>query len=251
MLDVAAWLDQVSILSALAFAVVALGGLTMGVAPSSLPMYSIVVGLVSGQANKQENTGVSQGLLLSSGFVLGMATVDATIGGLFGFLGSAVIRVLTDYLLYTNIVLAGVLVVFGLVLLRKIRIVIPVLSPSLRPAHSFTSAFVLGIPFGFAACPACTPMILPILGAAAVTGKVWLGAVLLFVFGLARGAPLLLAGTLAGTAVGSVDRFRRFAAWLPRIERASGWLLLLAAGYFLYQAAAFAGLATPFNFLFG
>ena len=247
MFELASWLDQVSIFSPAAFAIVAFAGLTMGVAPSSFPMYSIIVGYVSGPSGRQDMTGMSRGLLISSCFVLGMAMVDAMIGALFGFLGDVVIRVLTSYLVITNIVLAALLVVFGLVLLRKIRITVPILRPSLRPAHSFTSAFALGLPFGFAACPACTPMILPILGAAAATGEAWLGAVLLFVFGLARGAPLVF----AGTATGSVERLQRFATWVPRIEWASGWLLLLASIYFFYRTAAYAGYAIPFQFLLG
>jgi len=90
-------------------------------------------------------------------------------------------------------------------------------------------------------------MILPILGAAAATGEPWLGAGLLFVFGLARGAPLVLAGTAAGM----VKHVRWAATWAPTVERAGGVLLLLAAIYFVYESAAFAGLVTPFRFLFG
>lgn len=73
------------------------------------------------------------------------------------------------------------------------------------------------------ACPACTPMVLPMLGSAA-TGTWWLGAALMFVFGLARGLPLLLLG--AGT--GLLDRIRGTGRWVRRLETAAGALLLLA-----------------------
>ena len=247
MAELIALLEQTPVMSPLMIAVVALAGLTMGVAPSSLPMFSIVIGYVAGPPSEQAAPARSRGLLLSSGFVLGMATVDAAIGALFGFLGFVVIRALTSYLLLTNLFLAGLLVILGLALLRKIRISFPVLRPALRRTDSFIAAYALGVPFGFAACPACTPMILPILGAAAATGEPWLGAVLLFIFGLARGVPLLLAGTATGT----VKHVRRLAAWVPTIERASGSLMLLASLYFFYQTAAYAGFATPFQFLFG
>ncbi len=65
--------------------------------------------------------------------------------------------------------------------------------------------------------------------------------------GLARGVPLLVAGMAAGM----VTQVHRAATWVPAIERASGILLLLAAVFFLYQSAAYAGFATPFRFLFG
>ncbi len=210
-------------------------------------MFSIVVGYVAGQAGDDDLRGRTRGLYLSLGFVLGMATVDAAIGALFGFLGYVVIQALASYLVVTNLVLAALLVLLGLVLLRKIRVAFPVLRPAFRRVDSFPAAYALGIPFGLSACPACTPMILPILGAAAATGEPWLGAVLLFTFGLARGVPLLVAGTAAGM----VTQVHRAAAWVSAIERTGGVLLLLAAVFFLYQSAAYAGFATPFRFLFG
>lgn len=245
MLDLAAWLDQVSASSLLAFGVVALAGLTMGVAPSSLPLMSVVIGFVAGRAEPRVTTARARGILLSSGFVLGMASVDAAIGALFGLIGYPVIRALASYLALTNLVLAVLLVFLGLVLLRKIRVRVPVLKPALRRTDSFFAAFALGIPFGLSACPACTPMVLPILGAAAATGEPWLGAALLFTFGLSRGVPLLVAGMAAG----AVKHLRRFALWVPTIERASGGLLLIAALFFLYQSAAAAGYVVPLQFL--
>ncbi len=117
----------------------------------------------------------------------------------------------------------------------------------MRRVDSFPTAYALGIPFGLSTCPACAPMMLPILGAAAATGEPWLGAVLLFTFGLARGVPLVV----AGTATGVITHVQRAARWVPVVERSGGILLLLAALYFVYQSAAYAGLVTPFQFLFG
>lgn len=213
----------------------------MGLAPSSLPVASVVAGYVGGQVRKGEDNGPRKGLLLSAGFILGMATVDAAIGVLVGFLGFATIRILTGSLAITNLILAALLVVLGLALLRKIHIVVPVLQPTARRVDTFGAAYLLGIPFGLSVCPACTPMILPILGAAAVSGSPWLGGVLLFVFGLARGIPLLIVGAATET----IKSVPRFMTWVPRIERAGGILLLVAAVYFLYQSAVYFGLAPP------
>lgn len=241
MFDLAAGLNGISATSPLAFALVALAGLVMGVAPSSLPLFSVIAGYVGGQETERVPHGRLRALRLSAGFVLGMATVDAAIGVLFGLLGYAVIQALASYLAVTNLILAALLVILGLALLRKIHIVIPVLHPSPRKVDTFGSAYALGVPFGLSACPACTPMILPILGAAAASGTPWLGGVLLFLFGLARGVPLLLVGSAAA----AIKHLRGFTLWVPKIERASGVLLLLAAVYFLYQSAAAAGLVPP------
>lgn len=245
MLDPDTWLPHVSVTSPLGFALVALAGLVIGVAPSSLPLASVVAGYVGGQAREREVNGLMKGLWLSTGFVLGLATVDAAIGILFGLLGFTAIRLLASSLAVTNLILAALLVVLGLALLRKIHFVVPVLRPTLQRVDSFKAAYALGIPFGLSVCPACTPMVLPILGAAALTGTPWVGGALLFIFGLARGVPLLVVG-IAAEAIKGVPRFMM---WVPKIERASGVLLLIAALYFLYQSAVYAGLVTPLEFL--
>ncbi len=69
---------------------------------------------------------------------------------------------------------------------------------------------------------------------------------LLFVFGLARGPPLLLAG-------GSAVRLLRAGfpvKVLGVVEYGGGLLPLPAAAYFACQGAVFAGLAVPLSFLF-
>ncbi len=246
--DLNAWFDQISATSPLAFALVALAGLVMGVAPSALPLYSVVVGYAGVPTAGQEGgAGVDKrrGLRWSAGFVLGMATVDAALGALFGFLGYGIIRTLSGYQALTNFIIAALLALFGLTLLRKIRIRNPLVKPALRKVDSFPAAYALGIPFGLSTCPACTPMILPILGAAAATGVPWLGALLLFIFGLARGLPLLLAGTMAGMLTG----VRRIAPWIPTLEKACSVLLFAAAVYFLYQSAVFLGWLPPLRYL--
>jgi cytochrome c-type biogenesis protein len=180
-------------------------------------------------------------LFFPLGFVLGIATVDAIAGALFAFVGMLVIEALVGSLALINLAIALLLLAIGLSLLRIIRI------PGLRigtrpvPAASFGGAVALGILFGLSTCPACTPMVLPVLGSAAATGEPLLGAALLFTFGLARGAPLIAAGAAAG----AITHVRKAASWVPRIERIGGMLVLAAAAYFLYQSAVYAGLAPP------
>ncbi len=228
-----------------AFAFVVLAGLLMGVAPSSLPLMSVVVGTLAGRGPAETVPAARQGLLFAGGFVLGIATVDAAIGGLFGFIGYALVRALAGSLAITNLVLAGLLLVMGFALLRVIRVPWLRLQARPRKVTSFDGAYLLGIPFGLSTCPACTPMVLPVLGAAAASGEAWIGAALMFTFGLARGAPLVAAGAVTDAAL----HMHRLAAWVPRIERAGGVLLLIAALYFLYQSAAASGWVPPFEYL--
>lgn len=245
MLDFAGWMDQISVASPLAFVLVALAGLVMGVAPSSVPLFSVVVGTVAARRDAEERAGRWQGLSFSSGFVLGIATVDAIAGALFALVGKLVIQVLAGSLVITNFVLGLLLVVIALALLRIIRV--PWLRTDAQPrtAASFGGAYALGIPFGLSTCPACTPMVLPVLAAAAATGEPWLGAALLFTFGLARGVPLVVAGATAG----AVKHMRHVAPLVPQIERAGAVLVLVAAAYFFFQSAIAAGLTPPVPFI--
>ncbi|NIR46658.1 MAG: cytochrome C biogenesis protein [Gemmatimonadetes bacterium] len=211
-----------------AFAVVFAAGFAMGLAPSSYALYPVIAGFVAGDEERSGRRAVS----LSAAFVVGTATVDAVLGALFGFVGGIVIEAVANYLVLWNLLAAAILTVFGLALLRLVTIRWPVVRMSWRKAHSVPGAYALGIPFGLTACPACTPMVLPMLGAAAVTGSWWFGAALMFVFGLARGLPLLLVGTGAGV----LGRLQKLSRWMPRVERVAGVVLLLGAVFFLVSA---------------
>jgi cytochrome c-type biogenesis protein len=243
MIEFAAQLEQVAIASVAGVTLVAAAGLLMGVAPSSLPMYSVVVGSVA--ARSGSSSGVRRGFFFALGFVLGLAVADALLGALFGLFGKAVVAALARSLGLMNLAIGALLAVVGLALLRLVRVPWVRVSPRPRELKSFGGAFGLGLPFGFSTCPACTPMTLPILGAAAATGSPWLGAALMFVFGLARGAPLL-AAALAADVVKFVPRVAPF---LPWVERFGGALVLAAALYFFYLSAFYAGLAPAIDWL--
>lgn len=228
-------LEALQSVSLLAFGVVFLAGFIMGVAPSSYALYPVVAGYVAGE---QEVGTPRRGLLLSLAFVLGTATVDTALGALFGLIGGVVIEVVARFAVAWNLLVATMLVGFGLVLLRRVTVTWPVLRMTWRRAHTIPGAYALGMPFGLTACPACMPMIIPMLAAAAATGSWWFGALLMFVFGVARGLPLLLVGTSAGlfARLGGASR------WMPRVQTAAGVLLLLAELFFLFEAGYTASL---------
>ena len=234
-------LQDISTLTPYAVALVALAGLVVGVAPSSFPLLSVAAGLAAGQGAASPNRRRIQGLRLSAGFALGIATVDAALGALFGLMGLAVLPVLVSFLAVAYVLLALVLGVIGLALLRIVHIAIPALTPSARSTESFFGTFLLGLPFGLSTCPACTPLLLPVVAAAAFTADPAMGAALLFTFGLARGVPIVVAGTAAGT----LAHLRRSGPLTRWVERLGGALLFAAAGYFLYQAAVYAEWLAP------
>lgn len=241
MIDLDPLLQEITALTPFAVALVALAGLVVGIAPSSFPLMSVAAGLAAGQGAAESGKRRIAGLWLSVGFVLGIATVDAALGALFGLAGFAVMRVLASYLAFAYFLLAVILIVAGLALLRLIHIVIPALAPSPKPIRSFVGSYLLGLPFGLSTCPACTPLLFPVAAAAAGTADPLMGAVLMATFGLARGIPIVLAATMAGS-LAHLRHTRRFTLWAERIGAA---LMFAAALYFLYQAALFARWLRP------
>jgi cytochrome c-type biogenesis protein len=241
MIELDPLLQQITGLTPVAVALVALAGFVVGIAPSSFPLISVAAGFAAGQGVAAPGKRRIGGLWLSLGFALGVATVDAVLGALFGLAGFAVLRVLASYLALAYVALAVVLTVTGLALLRLIHIVIPVFTPSAKPTGSFLGSYLLGLPFGLSTCPACTPLLLPVVAAAATTADPLMGAVLMGTFGLARGVPIVVVGTAAG-ALGHLRHSRRFTIW---VERTGGALLLAAALFFFHQAAIYAGWLPP------
>ncbi len=234
-------LQNITVLTPLAVALVALAGLVVGIAPSSFPLLSVAAGLAVGRGRTHLVQRRIEGLWLSAGFALGIATMDAILGALFGLAGFAVLRVLANFLAIAYAVLGFVLAASGFALLRVVRVVIPVLAPSDKPTRTFVGSYLLGLPFGLSTCPACTPLLLPVVAAAAATADPVMGAALMFTFGLARGVPIVVAGAAAGV----ISRLRGTGRFIRWAERAAGALMLAAALYFLYQAAVYAGWLTP------
>lgn len=237
MIDLEPLLQDITALTPFAIGLVALAGLVVGIAPSSFPLISVAAGLAAGQGAAESGKRRITGLWFAVGFVLGITTVDAILGAFFGLAGFAVMRVLARYLAAAYALLAVILVVAGLVLLRLVHIVIPVLAPSATPTRGFVSSYLLGLPFGLSTCPACTPLLFPVAAAAAGTTDPLLGAVLMATFGLARGIPVVVAATTAGS-LAAFGHARPLTLWVERVGAA---LMFAAALYFFYEAGLYAG----------
>ena len=241
MSELEALMQEITALTPYTVALVALAGLIVGIAPSSFPLISVAAGLATGQGAASSSPRRVEGLWLAAGFVLGIVTVDTLLGATFGFAGFAVLRVLASYLALTYLLLAALLIVVGLALLRVIHIVIPTLAPSAKPTRGIVGSYLLGLPFGLSTCPACTPMLFPVVAATAATASPLMGAVLMATFGLARGIPIMVAATVAGSAA-NFRHTRTFTLWAERIIAA---LVFAAALYFHYPATLYAGWLSP------
>jgi cytochrome c-type biogenesis protein len=230
----AAQLTGGGVTGAAAFGVAFLGGLVAGFGPCVLPMLPAVFGYVTGHVADAEVSGSAawrRGLALSATFVLGMALLFAAIGAAAGAIGHAIMVGPWAYYAVAAICLA-----LGLQMLGLIDIRFDALNrflPATRPkGRGFAGAFLFGILFGVVASPCSTPILAAIATIAAARGSAAQGAIMLFVYGLGKGVPLML----LGIASGSLVLMRSLSRATGVLTKIGGVALLGAAGYLVWLA---------------
>lgn len=95
-----------------------------------------------------------------------------------------------------------------------------------------TGAFGVGFLLSLVIGPCGTPLLASVLSYAAFQGKAVYGALLLFLYGLGVGTPLLLAGTTAGSLAQRLDGI----GWKAWVDRLAGVILLALGLYLLWIA---------------
>ena len=207
---------------------VLLAGVFVGLTPGAYLAGPAVLGYLA--------TGAEQpaGLLRRAGaYVVGAALPMALLGFLLGAVGDWTAAVLAEQVAWWNLLVAVVTGFSGLLLTGVVVAPVPGFLPLPRVVASSRDAFMMGVPLGLAACPACTPMLFPIASAAILSGGPAYGAALLLIFGVGRGLPILAAAA-------SLDYLRKLRRLIPPgrwFQRAAGWVLLVTAALYLLQAA--------------
>lgn len=176
-----------------AFPVALLAGLVAGVNPCCLPIYPAAAGCCS--ALRRET--LRSNIAVAAGFVLGGSLVMTVLGILTGLGGRLFIGVgpVGTY------VIAAVVILAGLHLLRVIRLPIPSTSGRNIAARGMVGAVAAGALFGLVITPCSTPVLAGLLAYVATTGDPLSGGLLLFLYGLGLGIPVMLIGTAAASFV--------------------------------------------------
>jgi len=213
-----------------------LGGMVAGFGPCVLPMMPAVFGYVTGRVGEADGDAppramLVRGLGLSAVFVLGMSLVFASIGAAAGLLGRAIMAGAWAYY-----VAAAVCVVIGMQMLGVLNLPVDRLNrflPTRRPGRGgFLGALLFGMLFGLVASPCSTPILVAIATLAASSRSAASGAVLLFIYGLGKGVPLLL----LGLASGSLPLMRSVSRMTPALTKIGGVTLIGAAAYLVWLA---------------
>jgi len=215
--------------SAWDYVIVFLSGLVVSFTPCLYPVMPLTASYIA-RANTRGTH--LKGFILSLIYVFGLAltysalaVIAALTGRFFGFVQNHPL---------TYLAVAGILVVFGLIMLNVIRL--PQggihVQEKIHPTNIVTVLL-----FGMTAGLVVSPCVAPVLGAlliyTASQQNIIRAVILLFIFSYGMGASLILVGTFSGF----LSRLPRSGPWLLRIQQICAGVLFLSAGYFLIQAA--------------
>lgn len=208
-------------------------GVLSFVSPCVFPLIPAYLAQLTGMSMDElqgaRDEGQQRALMLNAlAFVIGLAVVFTIFGASATLLG----RFLANNQTLVGRVAGFLIVVFGLHLLGVIRI--PWLMREARvdmadargQAAGPVGSFLMGGAFGVGWTPCIGPVLASILAIASQANTVGVGMALLFIYSLGLGLPFLLMAYLLNRAVGE-KLLRRVRSYLPRLEAASGVLLIV------------------------
>lgn len=214
-------------LSPLALILVFAGGVLTSIGPCNMAMIPLIIGYVGG------SRGLSRGrsFVLSATFATGLAITFMLLGVIVSFVGGLV-GAGHKWFYY---IVAGVCILIGLQLLGLIQLPMPDFLAEQRQRMRWRGApgaLALGLVSGLVASQCATPVLAAILTYVMAEGAVAYGALLLFVYALGRGVPIVAAGAFTG----ALKQLRAFGRWSGALEKVSG-VIVIAVGLYLVWLA--------------
>ncbi len=195
------------------------GGLVAGMNPCCLALYPAAAGACCSIKEQTIKRPVGNALA----FVLGIAVAVASLGVLAAYIGRvAVIGTPFRY------AIAFLPILMGVYRLGWIRL--PLITPkAFRPGMG--GAFGTGLLLSLIIGPCGTPVLASVLSFAAYKQSFLYGGLLLFLYGIGNGLPVMLVGTAAGGVLKRLD-CSRFGNWIDPII---GGVLILLGFYLLWR----------------
>ncbi len=208
----------------LAIPLIALAGLMSGLSPCTVPTVLLVTGYVTGRSR----VGRRQGFWLSCLFVLGTAITWSLLGAFAGLVGAHL-----AHAWWFKWLLSGVLLLMGLWMLGgiDIRSIGRRAGIRLRRGSGALGALLLGMLMAITTSPCTMPVALSVLAYASAQGSMLVGALLMALFALGRGLPLVVVGTFSGwlQSLQQVHRYQHV------VEKLAGLIMLGLGAYYLLR----------------
>lgn len=203
-----------------------LAGVLVSFTPCLYPMIPITAGILQAQAR----TSILYNFLSSLAYVIGIASIYATLG----YLSATTAIIFGKWLANPWFILCMTL--FFLYLAGSMFGLYEMYIPSLlvnrnsnQKNGSLLQSFILGALSGTVASPCLTPALALLLGIAAKQGNPILGFFTLFSFSMGMGVLLLLIGTFSST----LTMLPRAGEWMELFKKIFGFLMLGVCAYFL------------------
>ncbi|MBN2267176.1 MAG: thioredoxin family protein [Candidatus Babeliaceae bacterium] len=201
-------------------------GILMSLTPCIYPMVPITVGILQTTASKS----LARNFFLALAYTTGIATTFAVLG-LLAAMGSTQFGALLG-----NVWFVLFLVLFlgymALTMLGIVELHVPRFMQSSNETTvngSLISAFIFGAISGTVASPCLSPGLILLLGIVATIGSKLSGFLLLFVFGIGLGIPLLIIGTFSN----ALQLMPRAGFWMVEVKKLFGIMLLSMCFYYL------------------
>lgn len=210
--------------SVIALPLAFLGGIIAGLNPCCLPIYPAAAGCCA--ALKKET--VRGNIGIATLFILGGSIVTTFLGIISGLAGMVFGQVGS----WTFYLISIVPILFGLYLLKVINLQLPTFSGLDLKVQGPLGAFFMGGLLGVVITPCATPILAGLLSYVATTGNPTWGGLLLFIYGIGIGIPIILVGTTFASLVArlSSEKARRWA------DSISGMLLIGVGLYLIWIA---------------
>lgn len=212
-----------------AYIIAFLGGILVSFTPCVYPLIPITIAYLGARGG----TSKARNFFLALFYVIGMAGTYSVLGAIAALSGRVFGRISTSP--WTYLAFGNICIILGLSVLNVFYLPIPkFLKARQMPTQKkgFFSSFLVGVASGIVLGPCTAPVMAILLAFVAARSNVFFGCTLLFSFAMGTGMLLLLIGTFAGILV----RLPKSGAWLMRIEKSLGWLLIFIGECFIFMA---------------
>ena len=180
-----------------------LEGIVTFISPCLLPMLPIYISYFAGGSERS----TAKTLTCASGFVLGFTAVFVAMGALAGTVGSFLVR----YQTIVNLVLGGIVILFGLNYLGVLNLnIFKGMKGQVKTADmNFLSAFLFGIVFSVGWTPCVGVFLGSALMLASQQGSALVGTMMLLCYSAGLGVPFLVSAVLIDQLKGAFNFIKR------------------------------------------
>ncbi len=228
------WIDSQRMASALSsgsagvFALCFAAGLASSLTPCIYPLIPVTIGILG---SRQSESRLSA-FLLTLSYVMGISATYAALGLLAAFTGSLFGSLSANpwILLAMGVLIVGM--ALNMLEVYTLRFGAFGFANVRFQGNGLVANFLYGLTFGLIASPCTAPPLAAILTWVGATRSLVAGPLYLFAFALGMGTVLLVLGTFSST----LSRLPRSGAWMVHVKKAMGVMMVLMAGYFVFQA---------------